>query len=80
MHGLAIAFRDAAHKIDGPTTSTAPHGGATGAGRGLASVDPGALAELAEAWQEPEAWDGMSKAGGVTLPGAVTGLWPTTRW
>ncbi len=35
---------------------------------------PERLAELAEAWKAPEAWEGMSKAGGLEMPGAVTGL------
>ncbi|MCP2337753.1 TIGR03086 family metal-binding protein [Actinomadura rupiterrae] len=29
------------------------------------------LKELVEAWREPSAWDGMSEAGGVTLPANV---------
>jgi uncharacterized protein (TIGR03086 family) len=29
---------------------------------------------LADAWRDPEAWTGMTKAGGVELPGEVAGL------
>ena len=29
------------------------------------------LAELAAAWQEPGAWEGMTRVGGVDLPGEV---------
>ena len=36
VHGLAIAFRDAAYKIDGPTTSTSPTEAPIRAARGLA--------------------------------------------
>ncbi|KQT91449.1 hypothetical protein ASG49_10455 [Marmoricola sp. Leaf446] len=72
--GLAIAFRDAAAKLDGPTTSTPP-----------APVDdplpddwreqvPAALAGLAAAWRDPASWTGMTRAGGVDLPGEVAGL------
>lgn len=34
---------------------------------------PGVLGELAEAWRDPAAWTGMTRAGGVDLPGAVAG-------
>jgi uncharacterized protein (TIGR03086 family) len=32
------------------------------------------LATLAEAWSDPEAWEGMTSAAGVALPGPVAGL------
>ena len=32
------------------------------------------LATLAEAWREPAAWEGMTSAAGVPLPGPVAGL------
>jgi uncharacterized protein (TIGR03086 family) len=32
------------------------------------------LAELASAWADPSAWQGMTKAGGLDLPGEVAGL------
>ena len=32
------------------------------------------LATLADAWREPAAWEGMTSAGGVPLPGHVAGL------
>ncbi|MBO1335268.1 TIGR03086 family metal-binding protein [Streptomyces sp. VRA16 Mangrove soil] len=35
---------------------------------------PKALDALVEAWQDPAAWDGMTHAGGVDLPGSVAGL------
>lgn len=35
---------------------------------------PRDLLVLAAAWHEPEAWTGMTRAGGVDLPGAVCGL------
>src|ERR1700722_584451 len=31
------------------------------------------LAALADAWAAPEAWDGMTQAGGQDLPGAMAG-------
>src|SRR4051812_11411639 len=32
------------------------------------------LATLAAAWREPDAWEGMTSAAGVPLPGPVAGL------
>jgi uncharacterized protein (TIGR03086 family) len=29
---------------------------------------------MAEAWRDPEAWTGMTKAGGIDLPGEVAGV------
>lgn len=34
----------------------------------------GDLATLAEAWRDPSAWEGMTSAAGVALPGQVAGL------
>ena len=35
---------------------------------------PRRLAELAAAWDDPAAWDGMTGAGGLELPGEVAGM------
>ncbi|GGS39985.1 hypothetical protein Snoj_27630 [Streptomyces nojiriensis] len=35
---------------------------------------PGVLGELAEAWRDPAAWSGMTRAGGVDLPGSVAAV------
>ncbi|MGX1884059.1 TIGR03086 family metal-binding protein [Streptomyces sp. NPDC055287] len=71
--GLTAAFRDAAGKRLGPTTDTAP-------GVGMPVLDddwrtrlPRQLDELVAVWRRPEAWQGMTRAGGVTLPGEVAG-------
>jgi uncharacterized protein (TIGR03086 family) len=73
--GLSTAFRDAARKDLGPTTGTNP-------GSFLPDVDdagewrerlPEQLDEMAAAWRDPAAWEGMTQAGGVSLPGAVAG-------
>ncbi|UED85492.1 TIGR03086 family metal-binding protein [Streptomyces profundus] len=74
---LTTAFRDSARKDLGPLTDTDPD-------------DPNAatpplpddwrrqlrdqLAELAEAWREPAAWRGATRAGGVDLPGEIAGV------
>ncbi|MEU6389851.1 TIGR03086 family metal-binding protein [Streptomyces sp. NPDC046939] len=35
---------------------------------------PVALDELVDTWNDPAAWEGMTRAGGLDLPGAVAGL------
>lgn len=35
---------------------------------------PTSLAALADAWRNPEAWEGMATAGGVTMPAEVMGI------
>lgn len=69
---LAVAFRDAAAKVDGPTTSTQPTSAPLELPQGWREIAPGRLSELAAAWRDPAAWDGMTQAGGVRMPGSVT--------
>lgn len=73
--GLTAAFRAAADKDFGPWTDTDPDA------NGWPELEDGwreTLAErvpaLVEAWRSPEAWQGMTRAGGVDLPGEVAGL------
>ncbi|MFK0221107.1 TIGR03086 family metal-binding protein [Streptomyces vinaceus] len=73
LTGLAVAFRDAARKDLGATTDTAPGTTTPSLPAGWREELPRALAEMAEAWKEPAAWTGMTRAGGVDLPGAVAG-------
>lgn len=69
---LAMAFRDAARKIVGPTTQTAPQDAPAELPSDWAAVIPQRLADLADAWDAPEAWAGECTAGGVTLPSTQT--------
>ena len=69
--GLSAAFRDAARKDLGVTTNTAPDAAAPDIGPGWRVELPKALDELADAWRDPAAWTGMTRAGGVDLPGEV---------
>jgi uncharacterized protein (TIGR03086 family) len=71
--GLTVAFRDAARKDLGPTTDTAPTAAVPDIAPGWREELPKVLDELAEAWRDPAAWTGMTRAGGVDLPGAVAG-------
>jgi uncharacterized protein (TIGR03086 family) len=74
VDGLCRAFTAAAAK----TPLDAPGGtGSSSAARLPADWRvriPARLAELAQAWRDPEAWSGMTAAGGVEMPGEVTAL------
>ncbi|MFG3016077.1 TIGR03086 family metal-binding protein [Streptomyces cinerochromogenes] len=70
---LSVAFRDAARKDLGTTTDTRPDAVPWDLGPGWREELPKALDELADAWRDPAAWTGDTRAGGVDLPGAVAG-------
>jgi len=75
LTGLTQAFRAAAAKDLGPLTDTDPDSSGwpepdAGWREALAVQVPAMVA----AWRAPEAWDGMTRAGGVDLPGQVGGL------
>ena len=71
---LTLAFTGAAKKdIDG-LGSPPPRPDASRLGDDWRTRIPRDLAALAEAWRDPAAWTGMTKAGGVDLPGEVAGL------
>ncbi|MFI8188163.1 TIGR03086 family metal-binding protein [Streptomyces sp. NPDC085946] len=74
LAGLAAAFRDAGRKEPGPTTDTDPGAVVPDVAPGWREDLPGTLDELAEAWRDPAAWTGTTRAGGVDLPGEVAGL------
>ncbi|MFJ9866627.1 TIGR03086 family metal-binding protein [Streptomyces sp. NPDC101165] len=71
--GLSVAFRDAARKDLGTNTDTPPNTVVPDIGPGWREELPKVLDELADAWRDPAAWTGMTRAGGVDLPGAVAG-------
>ena len=70
--GLAFAFTASARKGD------VPGGGGSGDGsrleEGWRERIAAQLAELAEAWREPAAYDGMTKAGPIEMPAEVAAL------
>jgi uncharacterized protein (TIGR03086 family) len=72
--GLSTAFCDAAVKATGPTTSTPPAPEEGPLPDGWRSELETRLHSLAQAWKSDSAWDGMTMAGGVELPGEVCGL------
>jgi len=69
--GSLVAFRAAAIKQPLP-------GGPSGVAANLdpqwRSVVPHDARALADAWDDPEAWTGMTAAGGVDLPGEVAAI------
>lgn len=69
---LASAFAAAGAKDFGPMTDTPPVDGAQLEFDWRTSY-PRRLAELAEVWRGPDAWGGMTRAGGIDLPGDVAG-------
>jgi len=72
--GLSQAFRAAAAKDLGPLTSAAPVPAASNLAPDWRAQIPQHLEALAVAWRDPGAWEGMTAAGGVDLPGEVAGL------
>jgi len=74
LAGLSVAFRDAGRKQLGDTTDTDPNAAVPDLGPGWREELPKALDELADAWRDPAAWTGMTRAGGVDLPGPVAGI------
>src|SRR5690349_7642333 len=73
LMGLSLAFTWAARTTtpagSGPPNATAEH-----LDPGWRSVLPQRLDDLVRAGREPGAWEGMTEAGGVTMPGEVTGV------
>jgi uncharacterized protein (TIGR03086 family) len=72
--GISLAFTGAATKASGDATGQGPSGDATRLAADWRSRIPRDLTGLAAAWREPDAWSGMTKAGGIDLPGAVAGV------
>ncbi|MDI9882841.1 TIGR03086 family metal-binding protein [Streptomyces sp. HNM0645] len=71
--GLSAAFRDAARKDFGPSTAVDPGTVEWVLGGDWRSELPRLLDELVNAWRDPGAWDGDTRAGGIVFPAAVAG-------
>ena len=72
LDGLCLAFTAAAAK-DGAIRNQAPSVDGSRLGPDWRPRISGRLAGLASAWQDEAAWTGMTRAGGVDLPGEVAG-------
>ena len=75
VNGLARAFTDAANResLGEPGVEPQP-GRAANLDPEWRTVIPRRLAALGEAWRDPAAWEGMTRAGGIDLPGEIAGL------
>ncbi len=71
--GFAKAFIAAANKDLGPMTSAAPDISNDPLPAGWREEMTRDLVALGESWQSPDAWNGMTQAGGIDLPGPVAG-------
>jgi uncharacterized protein (TIGR03086 family) len=71
---LAVAFTDAAAKTEGEFAAAAPEADAANLGDDWQDRIPRDLRALPVAWRDPSAWEGMTAAGGVELPGEVAGI------
>lgn len=71
--GMAFAFTAAAGKVPGEAAAMGPSGDASRLEVDWRTRIPKGLAALVDAWRDPAAWTGMTRAGGVDLPGEVAG-------
>jgi uncharacterized protein (TIGR03086 family) len=72
--GLAIAFTMAARKDTGDLGDRGPAGDVSRLPADWRARIARDLEGLAEAWRDPTAWSGMTRAGGVDLPGEIAGV------
>ncbi len=71
---LTLAFTAAAKKDTAGMTSGRAPGDASCLDADWRTRIPRDLAVLADAWRDPAAWTGMTKAGGIDLPGELAGI------
>jgi uncharacterized protein (TIGR03086 family) len=71
--GFAKVFAASARKETGELTAQPPDPSGDNLERGWQARMAADLAALADAWDAPDAWDGMTQAGGQELPGAMAG-------
>jgi uncharacterized protein (TIGR03086 family) len=74
IDGLSLAFALAARKTEPEGGSRAPSADGSRLGPEWRSRIGERLAGMAEAWSSPEAWTGMTRVGGLDLPGNVAGV------
>ncbi len=71
LMGLSLAFTWAARKTAPPADGSAPRPGQATADHldpAWRDLLPGRLADLAKAWREPSAWEGLTEVAGVRMP------------
>lgn len=73
VDNLALAFTGAARKSSADA-GPPPRASAANLPDDWRTRIPERLAALAEAWRDPEAWTGMTRAGGIDMPGEVAAM------
>ncbi|HEY5887543.1 MAG TPA: TIGR03086 family metal-binding protein [Acidimicrobiales bacterium] len=71
---FAVAFRAAADKTVPADAGRPPPASAANLGEDWRDRIPRELAEMAEAWARPEAWEGMTRIGGMDTPAESAGV------
>lgn len=74
VDGLAMAFTAAATKTRLPDGQGRASADSSRLGADWRTRIPSRLAELALVWRDSAAWTGMTRAGGVDVPGEVAGV------
>ena len=74
LGGLALAFAAAARKDSGPLTGTPPSVDAAQLDPDWRTSYPGRLGDLAKAWTDPSAWQGMTRIAAMDMPGEAVGM------
>jgi uncharacterized protein (TIGR03086 family) len=74
IHGITLAFGGAAEKAGGAAAAMGPAGNAANLPPDWRSSLPQKLEQLAERWDKPDAWMGMTKVGGQEAPAEVIGV------
>jgi uncharacterized protein (TIGR03086 family) len=72
--GLGTAFAAAARKDLGELTDTPPGAAGYDLDDDWRARYPDRLAALARSWRDPDAWRGMTRVGGIDMPGDVTAM------
>lgn len=74
IDGLSLAFTAAATKVPPADCPRGPSADASRLGDDWRTRIPVRLTALANAWRDQSAWEGMTEAGGLELPGEVAGI------
>ena len=74
IHGITYAFGGAAEKTGGEAATMGPQGKADNLPPDWRTLLPQKLAELAEKWDDPGAWQGMTTVGGQQAPAEMIGV------
>jgi len=74
VDSLALAFTAAARKTSLGASGPPPKPDAARLGTDWRERISGRLDDLAAAWKDGSAWEGMTEAGGLQLPGEVAGV------